>query len=389
MKMDILTRETMNDLIEAQGYPCISLYMPTRHDLPTGEENRTRFKTMLRQAREVAADAAHNEEEVLKAMFEPAERLISDSHYWRQQGLGLAMFASPQHFSVWRLPLEFEELAVSAPHFHVKPLLPLFSDDGHFYILAMSLNKVRFFRCTRHTCHEVELPAAPQSLEESMRYDDPEKQLQFHTGDSRPQDSRPAVHHGQGVGHDDKDVRVEEFLRKVDNAVFDRLADDRAPVVAACVENNFAPFSAVSRLKNLAPVPLRGNPDELSVEELRRGALEVVEPMLQRARREAVDRFHERKGTGLASSMLEEVVAAAMHGRVATLFVPLGVQLWGEFDQGASKITLHEAKKPQGRDLLDMAAAQTFTRSGQVFAVAQSEVPGTSEAAPVAAIFRY
>jgi len=389
MKMDTLTSETLKSIIAADGYPCVSIYMPARPDTPTGDENRTRFKTLVRQSSRMAEETTNNDEDLLEQLFAPAKKLLADAEYWRQQGHGLAHFASPLGAQTFRLPLAFEELALCGPRFHIKPLLPLFSDDGHFYILALSLNQVRLFKCTRHASQAVELSDAPESLEESMRFDDPEKQLQFHTGDSRPQGDRPAVHHGQGVGHDDKSARVEEYLRKVDAAVTRNLEDDRAPVVAACTENIFGMLSGLTRLKNLVQEPLRGNPDEMSEDELRGKAWELAEPQFRHMRDQALARFHDRKGTGLASSMLEEVVPAAMHGRVATLFVPLGTRLWGEFDQASGRMRVHEDMRPASHDLLDLAAAQTLAQGGQVYAMNPQDIPGSSQKAMAAAIFRY
>ncbi len=386
MHMDTLTAETLQELLAHSEYPCVSIYMPTRPDSPFGTEHRARFKTLLRQAKQEAQQATHNDEAVLDAIFAPALELVDNVDFWRNQGLGLAYLASPTYQGAWRLPVSFEELALCGPRFHIKPLLPLFSEDGHFYVLALSRNQVRLLRASRHQAEQVPLPDVPGSLEESMRFDDQEKQLQFHTGDSKPQGDRPAAFHGQGVGQDDMEPRVEEFLRAVDNGVGKALGDDSAPLVLAGVEEIFGLYSRITKRKNLVQQPVRGNPDELSDDDLRRQAWEMVEPVFNRSRDEAVERYHNRKGTGLASSMLEEVIPAAAHGRVATLFVPLGNRLWGMFDAATGTATLHNEKKPESRDLLDLAATQTISQGGRVYAMDPAQLPDGKE---IAAVFRY
>jgi len=48
----------------------------------------------------------------------------------------------------------------------------------------------------------VELEDVPQSIAEALRYDDPEKSLQFHTGTSGGGNGeRAAMFHGQGIGN--------------------------------------------------------------------------------------------------------------------------------------------------------------------------------------------
>ncbi|RPJ11944.1 MAG: hypothetical protein EHM37_10145 [Deltaproteobacteria bacterium] len=44
--------------------------------------------------------------------------------------------------------MAFKELAVVSHRFHVKPLLPVLTSDGTFYILALSQNQLRLLEGT-------------------------------------------------------------------------------------------------------------------------------------------------------------------------------------------------------------------------------------------------
>jgi len=92
------------------------------------------------------------------------------------------------------------------------------------------------------------------------------------------------------------------------------------------------------------------------------------------------------KQSGLATTDLKTAVAASHHGRVATLFVPLGVQTWGRYDAEKNKVFSEPGPNPGNEDLLDSAAMQTILNSGEVYAVKPEEVPGDGE---LAAILRY
>jgi hypothetical protein len=63
----------------------------------------------------------------------------------------------------------------------MKPLLPLLSGDGQFYILALSQNGVRLLQGTRYSVSEVELEDIPGDLAETLRHDDHGQPLPFHT----------------------------------------------------------------------------------------------------------------------------------------------------------------------------------------------------------------
>ena len=73
-----------------------------------------------------------------------------------------------------------------AEQFDLKPLLPLFTAGGRYYQLAISQNQVRLFEGTRFGINETDLRDAPRSLEEALKYDVRESQLQAHTGTGVP-----------------------------------------------------------------------------------------------------------------------------------------------------------------------------------------------------------
>jgi hypothetical protein len=65
--------------------------------------------------------------------------------------------------------------------FFVKPLFEWLNQDQHFYILAISQDELRLLEGKRHGIEEVDLVGVPSSLAEALRWDDPDKQSQFHT----------------------------------------------------------------------------------------------------------------------------------------------------------------------------------------------------------------
>ena len=66
--------------------------------------------------------------------------------------------------------------------------------------------------------------------------------------------------------------------------------------------------------------------------------------------------------------------------------MPVGQQLWGEFDPDTMTVDLHPEPEPDDEDMLDFAAIHTLLNGGTVYAVEPEKVP---DEAPAAAIFRY
>jgi hypothetical protein len=289
-------------------------------------------------------------------------------------------------FLAYRLPYTFDELVVVTHRFHLKPLLSLLSGDGHFYVLALSQNQVRLLSCTRHSVAVVELPTLPSSLAEALKYNDPHRQLQFHTGTPAALGRRAAMFHGQGVGIDDTKDNLLEYFRQIDRGLHEALRDEDAPLVLAAVDYYFPLYKEVTDYPHVVDSGIAGNPEALRPEALQAQAWPLVEPIFQQAYTAAVGAYQRYAGTGRTARALAAIVPAAYHGRVDTLFVALGVQEWGTFNPPAQEVRLSPHPEPAHADLLDLAAIHTFLNRGTVYAVAPEQVPDQTTAA---AVLRY
>jgi hypothetical protein len=353
-------------------------------------QNPVRCKNLLRQAEErlLACDLRPQQ---VAALLAPVQQLLDDYAFWQHQSAGLALFLSADLFRAYRLPQAFAELLVVNRRFHLKPLLPLLSGDGQFYVLALSQNHIRLLQCTRHNCTEVELPNVPKSRDEALRYNDAtERQLQFHTRTApiAPPGTgeRAAIYHGQGVGIDDVKDNIVEYFRLVDHGLHNLLRNGQAPLVLAGVEYLLPLYKEVTGYAHVIDTGITGNADGLRAEALHALAWPVVEPLFRKDRLDAMERYRRLAGTGRALNDLQEVVSAAYYGRVDTLFVVVGVQQWGLFHPDTQKVTLAQAPAPEHEDLLDLAALHTFLNSGTVYAVSQDNMPDNT---PLAAVLRY
>jgi hypothetical protein len=326
--------------------------------------------------------------EGVREFLAPAAELLDAPLFWRYQGVGLATFIAPGFFKAFRLPLSFDETAVVGERFHLKPLLALFSGDGRFFILAVSANEARLLQGSRHDVAELPVEGLPEGMAAALGYDALQKQLQFHTGAPARGGGRDAQFHGHGAPDDDAKDDLRRYFRRVDEALREVLAGERAPLVLAAVDYLHPIYRDANTYGRLYDKGVEGNPDELSAEELHRKAWELVAPAFQKPQEEAAASYLALRGRGSeqASDDVAAVAAAAHHGRVETLFVAVGVQRWGAFDPASGNAVEHDARQVGDADLLDMAAVTTLTKGGTVYAVEAGAVPGGGD---VAAILRY
>lgn len=389
--MPLLSIEELKNLVEKPQSPCVSIYIPMQKAGPEVRQNPIRFKNLIREAqgRLDAMGIAHTEAaELLKQAHE-----LDHPEFWENQDRGLAIFISPTVFHYYKLPIEFQELVVVTAQFHLKPLLHLINNDGRLYILALSQDNVKFFEGTRYSLNEVEVENMPKSLAEALQYDETAKEGQFRISTSKGGTGNAAVQagsfHGQGSPDRDKhQEKILQFFHIIDDAVQEKLKNQKAPLVLAGVEYLFSIYKETNEYPHLVEEGINVNVDIVKPEELHEKALQIVEPLFHQEELETIERYQELAGadTSKASKDIKEIISAAYFQRVDSLFVPVGQQIWGEFDPDTMSVDLHPEPEPDDEDMLDFAAIHTLLNGGTVYAVEPEKVP---DKATAAAIFRY
>lgn len=367
--MTALRMEDLGELLEQREGPCISLYMPTHRKRPDIQQDPIRFKNLLKRADEAARGLATRDAS-REALLEPARVLLGEPMFWDHASDGMAVFLAPGFSRIYRVPASFRERAIVSDAFHVKPLLPLLSGDGLFYVLALSRNHVRLLHGTRWSVGVLEPEGLPRSLRDALSTV-----------------AVPAKSSGSGLGTPMVKADLLRFFRMIDEEIDAYISDTGAPLVLAGIDRYFPIYSEANRYWNLLGEWIKGNPDDLSDAELHERAWKIVEPLFRKEQEAAEKRFSE--GGAKSSSDLETVLRAAHHGRIEALFVARDEQRWGAYvPDGEGVVIQHESYEQGDQDLLDLAAAETLRQRGRVFAVETAEAVPAADS-PLAAILRY
>ncbi len=382
--MDIMTMEELETLLDEYAGWHVSIFLPTHRAGRETEQDPIRFKNLLREVEERLLNKGLRRVDA-RQMLKPAEDLLQDPAFWRHQSDGLAVFLTMERFDAYRLPLSFEELAVVTGRYHLKPLLPLFASDGHFYVLALSQNQVRLLEGTRHTVDEVALETLPRDMAEALQYEPFHKHLQVRAQTPSGAGDRSAAFHGHDDSEEHKE-RIVRWFRRIDRELPGVLVGRRSPVVLAGVEYLFPLYARANTYPHLVDGGVPGNPERLTSKELHRRAWTLVEPIFRQGEEEAAARYHHLSGSDQTTMDVGEAVLAAQHGRVDVLFVALGTQVWGRHDPSTNTVEVHGARELGDEDLLHLAAVQSILTGGTVYAVEAEQVPDDG---PLAAVLRY
>lgn len=380
--MDILNPAELKSLIAQQGKWSVSLYMPTHRVEREQQQDPIRLKNLLAEAEtKLLANGLHRSE--VERLMRPAEELLWRNDFWRHQSDGLAIFLSNDFSTIYRLPAEFKDLVVIANSFHIKPLLPLLGRVGKFYILGLSLNNIRLFQGTPDTISEIEL-SFPTSMDEAPWTDEPERYLNFHS--SSVSTRQAGVFHGHGINDDEK-KNILRFFHVVNEGLNTLIEDKTVPMIPAGVDYLIPIYQEASTYPNILKDSISGNPDRENLNELHEQAWKIIKPIFEESQKKAFEKYEQLKGQQSiqATNDISTAVKAARFGQVETLFVPLGIQIWGRYDEVNDKVILGSQVISENEDLLDLVAAETILNSGQVFAVPREQLPGEE----LAAILRY
>jgi hypothetical protein len=388
--MDVLTRAELEQLMRKEQQWCVSIYMPTHRTGREAQQDPIRLNNLLGEAEKRLSDQGIGRRDIQK-MLKPASNLLQDYNFWQHQSDGLAIFITSNRVRRYRLPLNFEEFVAVMDHFHIKPLLPLFTGDGQFYILALSQNEIRLLLGTRYSVSEVDIGQVGGSLAEAIPSTNHQMSLQLHSSGSTGgmSGAGSATFHGQGGGSDGSDKNeLLRYFRLVSDGLTEFLQGNRVPLVLAGVEFLLPIYKEANTYPNLIDSVITGNPDLLSADELHKSAWEIIRPLFQAAQEEAFAHYQQLAGQASerVADTLEKIVPAAYHGQVETLFVAAGEQQWGILNPVTNEIELHDQMESGDEPLLDLATVHTYLKGGTVYAVEPEMVPGGT---PAAAVLRY
>jgi len=382
--MDMMRKGELLALLRKPEGMAVSIYMPT-HRVADMEGDPLLLRHLLDEAEKQLAQKGFKIPEV-RSILEPARALLRDALFWQHQEEGLALFISPNSFSHYNLPFDVAEMVVVSGEYFIKPLLPLVINDGVYYLLSLSLNHVALFRCLLGNCREIVPAKMPRSLEEAMKFEDPEKQLQQHSLGPGFSGAGSTFFHGQGAPGDLEKEQAAMFFHQINRSLEPVLAGEKAPMVLAGVEYHSTMFRAICSYGNVLPNGVEGNPDRMNPDVLQKKAWKIVLPYFMQEQSKRLDQYINATGQGPSINDLAQAVPAAVDGRVYSLFIAEGLERWGTFDEAEHCVKLAKEPPDGAYDLIEFLVKQTLLTGGNVYSLKPGEMPSDTG---IAAVLRY
>lgn len=386
--MDILTIKDLEELTNVDQDLFISIYLPTiRAGGADIKQNPIRLKQLLRIAENNLYTMDFRKAEV-DDILEPGRRLLGETRFWQNQGDGLALFIYSGEVKYYRLPIEFKESITVSNKLYLKPLLPLFSGNGQFYIMALSKNEVRLFGCTRQTVRELEFEDAPRSMFDMQVDDDPGFNVPPRAAFNNVGRSAlmyNTITQGGAIENEYEKNELTKYFRAIDAALVAMHEGEKIPLVLAGVEYLIPIYREKSNYPYITEEFIRGNPELISGEQLHEKAWALVEPIFTKGEQVAEEKFKQFLGqkNDMTLTSLEKIIPAAFNGQIESLFIDNEIDQWGKFDHDTNKLVVNDEEGVGNIDLMEYVSILTLSRGGKVYT---DKVPNEGT---LAAVLRY
>lgn len=367
---------------------CVSIYLPTHRKGDQIQQDPIRLKNAISEARRQLLEIGLPEESSQELLQGASDLLEQDGsgpigEFWQHQSDGLAILLSAEDACLFQLPVSFSELTAVSDRFHIKPLINAYVRDEAFHLLTMSRDQVRLFRGSASGLQEEYHEDMPTSMGDVVPgYQ--QRGRNRHSFQVRSDGSNTSVPHGHVEGKEDEDLR--KFFRRIRSAIGEHLRSTKIPVVFAGVDELFGMFREEFEGIDMTSGHVAGNTEQLSEDQLHARAWEIVEQKIKGRQHQVLERFQEAATTDYGSTDVEEIVTAAVRGRVDTLLLRRGVQNYGTCDENGMVARHNEQPSAETADLYDIAAIRTLQADGHVVIL---DAEDSSLPADMAAIFRY
>ncbi|WP_339626616.1 hypothetical protein [uncultured Winogradskyella sp.] len=385
--MPLVTKKEIAKLHHINQDYCVSIFIPTHR---AGKEVQQQqdtllLKVQLQDVKKKLAKKGCNKTDI-EAITAPIQQLIDDHLFWRQQSDGLAIFTTKNYYQKYTLPIYFEAFNYIDDAFYLKPLLPLFVGDGHFYIMTLQLEMVNLYECTQHSVTQIIInDLIPKHIKDSVGSDYEEKNMQFRTQQAF---NEQVMYHGQDAVKGKIKKEIKTYFRAINDGLKPILKDKNIPFLLASQDYLFDIYKSVNTYSNFFDKNIKSNLKVSDILDLHELAWERIAPIFDKERKEKIARFAELQGTGKTAIEIEGILPKAFEGKIEALFCENLEDIFGTYtlkNDTVINTTLQENKTTTS--LMNLAAIKTFLNGGKVYLLDKQDMP--NKHSKINALYRY
>jgi len=329
----------LKQLMEEQGYPCISLLLSTYRTAPDYHKNEVKIRKIIREA----------EERLLKEMtkreaqpyIDRLKKLAEKIDISRTMD-GLALFVNERYSEKVDLPFPVRERVVIDKTFATRDIIMTVNRGISFYTLVLGIDKVRLLQCYRDEAVDVEQKGFPMFSE-----------LDFY--ELNPTDlSR------------ERAKKVKEFFSRVSRVLKELNNFEKQPLVIMGVEKNLGFFREAAGLDKSVIASIEGSYITESAHDIGKKVWPRVKEIVSQKRNESVKDLEAAVGAGKYASEISNVWRFANEGRVRLLLAEENYHQSCRLNDNNTILPINKPEKGMIDDAVDEIAEMVLNKGGDV-----------------------
>ena len=245
------------------------------------------------------------------------------------------------------------------------------------------MDRVQLFEATRHEVREINVEEmVPSQLEERVGFDYEQKNYKH-------QSVAQGASVSQGYGGAERDRKNEflRFFRAVDKGLHPLLREEKDPLIVCCQDYLFPIYQEANTYQFLFPKCIPGNPQDFeNLKDLHVKAWELMEPHFDKEKEMKMHQFRE-SNPGRTSREVKEIIPAIFEGKVDTLFIQDGEDLWGNYNPDMASVEISDNGHNGKLSLMNLAAVKVIEQGGTVYLLEKDAMPDMSS--KMNAVYRY
>lgn len=384
MKTDIsVLTEFDPTLFSCKEAPLVSLYMPTHRHAPENQQDPIRYKNLMTEVENLLElNYDRNQYEGIMAALRSIEE-HRDSGIWRNAKDGLAILASNEKASIYKLDYPVDEFVSVTDSYHIKPLIRNFQFGSHYYLIALSADDFALYEGDFHTIEKLKMPEGVETRFSEV-FDDFDNTL---LGLGGTHGSHAPSYHRYGDKSEVIEKETIKHFRYASKIIEEHFASKhRCPFILVSLPEHQNAFREVSSIPTLLDESIEKPFYSMDEKEVLEEATSIIEGIQKARIAERTDRLGSEISQGRASTDPREVAHALAERKVETLFIERGELVPGTFDPETGSLSYGADALDASDDLTDDFAQAAYLQGGDVYVLDADRMPSDTG---VAALFRY
>ncbi len=349
----------LNKLMKEQGYPCISVLLSTYRTAPEYHQNEILLKKLIGDAEERLEKEFSKREtqfyvDKLKGLAEKVDKSRTLD--------GLALFVNNNFATIIDLPFPVNNRVVIDRTFATRDIIMNVNRGIRYYVLVLSIEKIRLIQCNRDEASEIEQNEFPIY-----------SNLDFY--DLNPSDLSK-----------ERAKKVKEFFARASRALKEYYNNEQQSLVVMGVEKNLGFFKEVTDLDKHIIAFIEGSYINTSAHDIGKKIWPLVEEKMSDERNKFIDELEKAHNTGNYTANISNVWRFAKEGRVSLLLVEENYHQSCRHNEDNSITPIDKPEKGMIDDAVDEAAEIVIDKGGKVVFVDDGLLKDYNR---IAAVLRY